>query len=282
MLQIIINSILISSIYILISLPFLLYSRYFGWINFGIGGLFVLPGISLWYFQKTLQIEIFPSLLFSFIITVLFTSLIHWFLGLLERKGDSINILIMSLVILDVLQNLILLFFGSNVKILNLSNTQFQFPNANFNLLNVVSIIISIVVFCFILYLSEISNLGLKLKGMASSLTIFQSGIGNPKIFKIIVLATIVICVWLSGLILSAEYSISFSIIGYGIKGWIISVLADIKIKKLAIVCILISFSESLLVLILPTGFKDVILYLLMLLYIISTKSQYLYGKLSY
>jgi hypothetical protein len=85
-----------------------------------------------------------------------------------------------------------------------------------------------------------------------------------------------------SGLVLAAEYNISFIIIGYGIKGWIISALSENRIYKLAVICFLISILEVLLVIIAPPGLKDVILYFLMLLYIISTKSQYLYGKLSY
>jgi branched-subunit amino acid ABC-type transport system permease component len=281
MLQILTNSAFISGIYILISLPFLLYSKYFGWINFGIGGLFLVSGLVFWYFENLLNLNIFAALFLSFIVTSVVTLAIHWFLKLLDTRGQSLNILIISLIILDVLQNAILISFSFNTKIFNLPNIQFHIHAINFSLINITTFIVSFLAMGLIFYFFEISNISLRFKALGSSLNILSTNKNNPFLVQLLVVITLAICIWMGGIVVAVEYNVSFNLIALGIKGWILSMLAKNNLYSLPIVCIAVSFLEGILILFSPAGFKDASLFFVMILFLVFSKSTFFYGKLS-
>jgi branched-subunit amino acid ABC-type transport system permease component len=281
MLQILTNSAFISGIYILISLPFLLYSKYFGWINFGIGGLFLVSGLAFWYFENVLNLNIFAALFLSFIATSVVTLAIHWFLNLLDTRGQSLNILIISLIILDVLQNVVLISFSSNTKIFNLPNIQFHIDAINFSLINITTFIASFLAMGLVFYFFEISNISLGFKALGSSLNILSTNKNNPFLVQLLVVIALTICIWMGGIVVAVEYNVSFNLIALGIKGWILSMLAKNNLYSLPIVCVAVSFLEGFLILFLPSEFKDILLFTFMILFLVFNKSTFFYGKLS-
>jgi branched-subunit amino acid ABC-type transport system permease component len=281
MLQILTNSAFISGIYILISLPFLIYSKYFGWINFGIGGLFLVSGLAFWYFENVLNLNILAALFLSFIVTSVVTLAIHCFLNLLDTRGQSLNILIISLIILDVLQNVILISFSSNTKIFNLPNIQFHIDTINFSLINVITLIVSFLTMGLVFYFFEISHISLRFKALSSNLNILSTDKNNPFIVQLLVIIALAICIWISGIAVAVEYNVSFNLVALGIKGWILLMLAKNNLYSLPLVCIAVSFLEGVLILFSPAGFKDVSLFFVMILFLVFNKSTFFYGKLS-
>jgi branched-subunit amino acid ABC-type transport system permease component len=280
MLQILSNTILNTAIFIIISLPFVLYKKFFGWTNFAIGGLYLVGGFGFWICENNLKLGIIVSLLITFAVTISFVIIIHYIYNCLKLDNNQMTIFVVSLVISDIIHNLCHGYFGSSVRIFELSNQHLDFLGISTNTINLFIIILSILLFAIIYYLFAVSGQSLKFKAIAEP----SSKLGNLGKSSNLEIAIILLAIGAlscaSGIVLAAEYNLNINLVIFGTKAWVLSILSMNNLRTLPFVCFGISLIESICTLIVPFGLKDAIVYLIIVGFLVLEKKNNCYESL--
>jgi branched-chain amino acid transport system permease protein len=110
-LQTCINGLILGSLYILVALGLTLIFSIMGIINFAHGEIFMLGGFSTFFLRELYGVNFFFSLLISMVIIAAFGVLIERMI-FRPLRAEPLNLLVISLGLSIVLQNLALIFWG--------------------------------------------------------------------------------------------------------------------------------------------------------------------------
>lgn len=171
--QIIINITLSFSLYLLIAVSFAFQYRTAKFLNFSFAILLSLSAYILFLFSTILNISMLLSILFTVIITI-FTGIISYrliFFPLKNRNIPSWQMLIASLGIYLILQNLISIFFGDDTKSFRTWEIKegHQLLGAYITDVQITIIIVSIILLLFIWFFIEKTRIGKQINAVSSN-----------------------------------------------------------------------------------------------------------------
>ncbi len=171
--QLIINALVIGSIYALISSGFSLIYATNKFIHFAHGATIAFGGYMLLLFFSILNLPLILALLLTIITTgaLGFASYRLIYLPLQKKNSSTVIMLIASLGLLMLIENLLQTFFGSNVKTFSefQGMASFSFLGAYITPLQVIIVLVSLTLLGILFYVMKKSTLGKKLRAVADN-----------------------------------------------------------------------------------------------------------------
>ncbi|NQU79609.1 branched-chain amino acid ABC transporter permease [Candidatus Woesearchaeota archaeon] len=272
--QLIVNSLIIGSIYGLVACGFSLIYSTNRFIHFAHGVSIVIAGYMLLLFHSTLGL---PFIL-SCILSIIITSLIGWgmynfiFASLQKRNASNVILLIASIGILIFFQNLIQIIFGAGIKSMNLFQAKsIEIFGAIITPLQVVIILVSICLF-FALYLfTSHTKIGRDMRAVADDRQLASiMGINTKKIanYSFIIGSALA---GIAGILITLEQNLSpFMGTNLMIKGFTGAVIGSISFVPGAILgSFLLGFFENFGIWFLPSVYRDAIAFFLLFLFLL-------------
>ena len=274
-LQIILNIIFTASIYLLIAQSFKLLYETARFIVISHAISITLSGYCLYFFSIQLDFSFIISAFFSIFLVVILAVVLFFtvYKPLLKRNTEPFLILISSLGLYVVLENLIKIIWGDDTK--PLANIQVQegvnLMNAYLTNHQILSIIISIsAVFLTIIFLNN-SKIGIKIKAVSSNTELCNNfGINS---FSVILIAFIIgtILASIAGFLIAYDVnlrpSMGFNYLLFGIVALIIGGIGSTK--GLIGGAMLLSASQHFGAYYLSSTWMDAIAYLILVLFLI-------------
>ncbi len=219
-----------TAIYLLIGISFQINYSVTNFFDISYAISLVLPSYLIYLFSNELKWDIYLSISFSIflmiIINLLLYALIYY--KFLINKTKSLILLIISLGVYIVIQNLISLIWGDDILSIRTGKVTagYNFLGSNVTTIQIVIISSGLLIFLSLLAVLKFSNLGLKIRAVSlnSALsTIF--GVESRKvIFNSIILSTLIASI--TGLLYAFNYDITptmgFNLLLYGIIAMII------------------------------------------------------------
>ncbi|MCS7201040.1 MAG: branched-chain amino acid ABC transporter permease [Patescibacteria group bacterium] len=281
--QVIINSLIAGSLYALVGLGFALIYNVLKFMPFFYGTICIWGGYLL-YFYLNLKIPFSLGIILA-IVSLILTNLIlnRWLLKKFREKGaSSVILLIISLALAIFFENLSLAFFGPNVRTINLpfENKIIKWGGATFTISQLIIILISLPFLVLIFYLLYRTRSGLVIRALASEPSMAEFlGVDKEKIFNLVFIS-----VGLVGSIVGILYTIEYHLeptIGTNltIKAFTASIIGSLEfLPGVMIGGLFLGFIENLVVLFLPTAFKDGIIFIILFLFLL-LKPKGIFGR---
>ncbi len=283
-LQLLINGLVIGSIYALVASGFSLIYSTNKFVHFAHGGVIVLSSYFLYWISAVLEWDFY----FASFLTILFATLLGYCLNkifyqpLRDRKASNSVLLVASVAILFLFQSLALLLFGANVKTiaLPLSNHSINIGGAFITPLQIVIILISILLFLALRLLMRRTKIGKAMRAVADNKEVAEIlGISSERIYDTSFAIGSAIA-GIAAILVSLEQNIT-PLMGTSliIKGFTGSVIGGIGSVPGAIVgSLFLGLAENFGTWFVSAGFKDAIAFILLFLFLL-IKPQGLFGN---
>jgi len=283
-LQILINSLIAGAIYGLVASGFSLIYSTNKFVHFAHGATVAFSGYMLYFFFGMLGLNFG----FSVILAILFAGALGILMNILvykqlrSRRAGNAILLIASFGILILVESLILLFFGADVKTIDYIAVSrgLSFYSAIITPLQIVIIIVSVILFILLMLLMKKTRLGKAMravsdnKDVAEIVGISAESIYNWSFFVGSLIAGVAGV--LIGLEQNLEPTMGTSLI---IKGFIAAIIGGIGSAPGAILgAFLLGFAENFGIWYLPSGYKDAIAFVLLFIFLLF-RPQGILGK---
>lgn len=226
--QLIVNSLITSSIYLIVSFGFYLHYRFFKFFNFALAGYITISAYTLYLFVNIFKQSIFVAIPLSIILSLIFILPFELIIFKLQNKLRlaSTFLLVVSIGLYLIIENLVTLFFNNEAKIIGNFKPKFLFNNDFFTLTIIQGLFI---IFAFLIAFYFITNNSVffkKLKATISNKELSENnGINYFEVsFKVIFLYLLLFIAsgFLIGLDKSIIPSMGFSYLLFGIIATII------------------------------------------------------------
>lgn len=273
--QLIINGLIAGSIYALAASGFSLIYSIVKFQYFSHGAIMAIAAYLFFAFVNLMHLNYILAALFTTVISILVTLLKNLLVykQLRKRKATPTISLITSVVVLIFISSLILAIFGSSTKTIALSkyNKTFNFGIFTITSIQISIIIAAIILFLFLWFIFKKTKLGKSMRALADNKDVAQVVGINPE--KIYIYTFIISAVFgaVGGILLGLEQNLYPRMgIPIIIKGFIGSVVGGLGSVPGSIVGgLFIGLAENIGVLFLPTGYKDVISFSVLLLFLL-------------
>lgn len=273
--QVILNGIIAGGMYALMACGFSLIYNIVKFVDISLGGIYVVSAFLVYFFTTYLKINfILPSLLTIAIAALLYLVIYRFiYRPLNKKKASSMTLFLSSFAVFIILQNVILLTFGANVRVFNFPITE------GFNLFGLgiitktqIVILFTSLIFMFLLriFLKK-TNIGKAMRATADDREL--ASIGGINVEKIIIITFLIASVFASiaGILISLEQNIvqsmGMSAILKGITASIIGGIGNVYASILG--GFLIGIVENLGILFLPSGYKDAIAFIILIIFLL-------------
>jgi len=273
--QIIINSLITGSIYSLIASSFSLIYSTCKFVNLGHGAAISIGAYLLFYSLQTLHLSFPVSILVAITSSVLLGLLMNQFFykNLRKRKVSNAILLVASFALLVLFESIIQIIFGSDIHIVELSKhvQVFQFYGAKITAVQISVLVTTLILFIILTFFFRRSKIGREMRAVADNKEVAElNGISIEKTYRTsFILGSIIagICAIFVGL----EYNISPAMGSKLImKGFIGSIIGGIgSVPGSIIGSLLLGIAENLSVLFLPSSYKDVVVFALLLIFLL-------------
>ena len=272
-LQVLLNGLIAGCLYGLVSFGLSLVFNVSKFINLAHGILVVIASYFLFFFIGQLGLDLFLSSVITIIFSGILGVILYLFLyePLIKRKTHFVVMLIVSFAVLLFFQNLLTLIFGSATKVYDIDVSSYSFFNIVINTVQIWILIIAISIFISLWFFLKKTFLGKSIRAVSDNLELAKVlGINTRKIT--IYSFFIASCVGgLAGILIGFEQNLTpymgIAIIVKAFAGTIIGGVTSIFGSILGAVSI--GFIENFGILYLPTQFKDAILYIILLLFLL-------------
>lgn len=272
--QFVFNSLTTGSIYALIALGFSLVYLVMRFFNFAHGGLIAISAYVFYMFINFLRVDFITAV----VLTLLFSTIIGFVLNqfvyrkLRFKKATGTMLILVSFILLVFLGGLLSLVFGNDVKLTFTSSSQvINLLGGKIDYQQIALVLVSLITFLSTLILIKYTKVGKQMRATSDNRELAEvSGINTEKIYKYTLVISSLIAA-IGGIVVSLESSLRPTI-GNNliIKGFTGSVVGGLSSIVGAVVGgYLIGFLENVSVLILPSGYKDGITFLLLFLFLI-------------
>lgn len=274
-LQLFFNSLIAGSTYALVASGFSLIYTTNGFMHFAHGSTVVIAAYLLFIF--------FALLHFPFPIAVLLTLFLTTFIGygmhklvyfpLQKKKSSTVILLIASLGLLILFENVILLLFGAEVKSLGLIEAAkgIEIGKGVITPLQIIIIIISAVMLLALYLLMNKTKLGRNLRAVANNKELAEiMGLNSQRLRSIAFLLGSFLA-GVAGILISLEQNASptmgTSLMVKGFSGAVIGGIASVPGSVVG--SIIVGLAENFGTWYLPSGFKDAITFLLLFFFLL-------------
>lgn len=293
-LQIIFNSFITFSFYLIIAVSFSIIFSTIRFFHIAHGAVFAVGGYaaySLLYFLSMFKkdneipfiiyvLAVICAMIASGIVGILIDRLIY--LPLRRRRASNLILLLASFGVFIFIQNLIALIFRSKVLSIRTGQIEegYKIFGAVITKTQVVVILSSLIIFLFLLIITHFTKLGKAMRAIADDpITASTVGIDSEKV----ILFTIALgsaFVGYGGFLVSLETNLE-PMMGFNIllKGIIAVVIGGVgSITGAFLGSLFVGFTENLVIWFFPTGWKDAIIFIIFLFFLLF-KPQGILGK---
>ncbi|MEK6800562.1 MAG: branched-chain amino acid ABC transporter permease [Nanoarchaeota archaeon] len=275
LLQLTLNGLVAGSIYSLVASGFSLIYSTNRFMHFAHGVIVILAGYILFSFYSLIG--------FSFYYSVLSTLIYSSFIGFLinktiysplqKKKTSSVILLIASISLLILFQNLIQLFFGAGVKDIDYIDIQkgLEFYEATITQLQIITIIISSILCVGLFIFMKKTSLGKEMRAVSNNKELADIvGINSSKVKDLSFFIGSFLA-GLAGILISLEQNVSPSMgTNLIIKGFTGAVIGGISSVPASIFgSYIIGLVENLGIAFLPSGFKEAISFFLLFIFLL-------------
>ena len=272
--QLIINGLIAGSIYALAASGFALVYYVVKFQYFSQGAIITIAAYILFLFLNLLKLNYILAALLAIAATIFAALLTNWLVykHLRKRKATSTTLLITSAVILIFSSALMQAIFGSSTKVISFNNNKtFDFGIFTITKLQILIIISSIIMFFLLWLLIKKTKLGKAMRALADNKDVAQVvGINPEKIYNYTFVISAVLGA-VAGILIGLEQNL-YPRMGVIIivKGFISSVVGGLgSVPGSIIGGLFIGLVENIGIWYLPSGYKDVISFSVMLIFLL-------------
>ncbi|MBD3249092.1 branched-chain amino acid ABC transporter permease [Candidatus Woesearchaeota archaeon] len=273
--QLIINGIVAGAIYALVASGFSLIYSTNKFIHIAHGATIAFSGYFLYFLFSMLGINFG----FSVIVSIIFATVIGYLMNILvykqlrRRKTSSLILLIASFALLVLLESLIILLFGANLKTIKVmgSITSYELFGGFITPIQIAILITSIVLLIGLYYFMNKTKIGKALRAVSNNKNVAEVlGISSERMFNLsFIIGSGLAAV--AGVLIALEQSIE-PMMGTHliIKGFTASVIGGIGNVPGAILgAFLLGGAETMSIWFLPSGYKDAITFIILFLFLV-------------
>jgi len=280
--QLLVNGLIAGAIYALAASGFSLVYYVLKFQYFSQGAIMTIGAYSFFAFFTFLKIGYVAAGILSIIISILAALTINWLVyrPLRKRKATPVILLIASIVLLIFSSSFILSLFGSSAKTIPFANKAYDFGIFTITLLQIWIIASSIILFFVLWFVLKFTRLGKAMRAIADNKDVAQIvGINPEKIYTFtFIIASVLGAV--AGVLLGLEQNL-YPRMGVLIivKGFISAVVGGITSVPGSIIGgLTIGIVENIGIWFLPSGYKDVISFTILLVFLLF-RPQGIFGK---
>lgn len=275
LLQLIINGLIAGSIYALAASGFSLVYYILKFQYFSHGAIMSIAAYLFFAFLNLTGLNYILAALLTMVISIIVTLLMNYavYEPLRKRKATPTVTLIASVVLLISASSLLLAIFGSGTKTIPTGNFNSTYDFGIFTITTIQTIIIfsSIFLFLILWFLLKKTKLGKSMRALADNKDVAQVvGINPEKIYTYTFMISAALGA-IGGILLGLEQNL-YPRMGVPviIKGFIGSVVGGLgSVPGSIFGSLFIGLAENVGVLFLPTGYKDVISFTILLLFLL-------------
>ncbi|MFH1358279.1 MAG: branched-chain amino acid ABC transporter permease [archaeon] len=273
--QLLINGLIAGSIYALVSSGFSLIYSVNKFIHFAHGATIAFSAYFLYFLFSILGFNFFVSA----ILAIAFGGVMGYLMNIVvykelrKRKASSVILLIASFALLILLESVILIFFGADVKTIGYIKVAkgMEFLGAIITPLQIFIVVTSLVLLLLLFLFMKKTKIGKAMRAVADNKDVAEIvGINSKKIYNysfIIGSAIAGIAGVLIALEQNLEPTMGTSLIIKGFTGAIIGGIGSVPGAILG--AFLLGFSENFGIWYLPSGYKDAIAFILLFLFLL-------------
>ena len=274
-LQLLINGLIAGSIYALVATGFALIYSTCKFVHFAHGSAVAVAAYSLFFFFQKLGLNFWLAI----ILTIIFSGFFGWLLNkivyknLRKRKASNVILLIGSVGLLILIESLLLLFFGADVKTIGFIKIAkgLETFGAIITPLQIVILTVSIILLISLFFLMKKTRLGKAMRAVADNKDVAEiSGISAEKIYSwsfIIGSGIAGIAGILVGLEQNLEPTMGTNLMIKGFTGAIIGGASSVPGAVLG--SFLLGLVENFGIWFLPSGYKDAIAFVLLFIFLL-------------
>lgn len=273
--QLLINGIIAGAIYALVASGFSLIYSTNRFIHFAHGVVVAFSAYMLYLFFSLLGIDFGFAVLLSLIFTIFlgygFNSLIYR--NFRKRKASNSVLLIASFGLLILMESLILLFFGADVKTIGFIRVAkgIEFLGAIITPLQIFIVICSVLLFIGLFLFMKKTKIGKAMRAVSDNKDVAETvGINSEKIYSwSFVIGSFI--AGIAGILIGLEQNLQ-PIMGTNliIKGFTAAIIGGIGHVHGAILgALLLGLAENFGIWYLPSGYKDAIAFILLFIFLL-------------
>ncbi|MDP2910046.1 MAG: branched-chain amino acid ABC transporter permease [bacterium] len=273
-LQLLVNGLIAGAIYALVATGFSLIYSTCKFIHFAHGATIAFSAYILYYLFSDLGLNFWLSVLLTIIFAGVFGLALNFIYKQFRRKNASNTILLIaSFALLILLESLILILFGADVKTVGFIRVVkgLEFFGAIITPLQIVIIICSVVLFILLFLLMRKTRLGKAMRAVSDNKDMAEIvGISSKKIYArtfIIGSAIAGIAGILVGLEQNLEPTMGTNLMIKGFTGAVIGGVGNVPGAVLG--SFLLGLAENFGIWYLPSGYKDAIAFIILFIFLI-------------
>ena len=272
--QLIVNGIIAGAIYALMAASFSLIFNIVKFMDLSPGAIFVVSAFAAYFFNVTLKLNFGVSFVLALVVAAVTGILINYLVykPLRDKKASTFIILLASFGVFLFVTGVILLLFGAEVRTFGLPITKgYEFFGAIITKVQIVLIVTALILFLLLYLFMKFTRLGKAMRATADHKQIASTlGINVEwTITKTFVIASLLTGV--AGILVALEQNLEHSM-GFVVilKGLTASVIGGIGNVPAALICgFLIGIVENLGIWFLPSGYKDAIAFVILIVFLL-------------
>jgi len=273
-LQILLNGLVAGAVYSLVASGFSLIYSTCRFIHFAHGTAIIFVGYLFYWLFKVNSVNFWLACLICILFSILLGLLINEvYRKLRRRKASATILLVASFGIMVLLESLIIMIYGTNIKtISNLSNLGLiSVFGSNITILNVIMVVAALLVLGGFFLLMKKTRIGKAIRAVSDNKSVSEIlGISSEKIYAwTFVLSSFIAAV--ASILICFEFGLKPTMgTNFMVKGFTASVIGGIDNVKGAIVgAFILGFVENIAIWFLPSGYKDAIAYTILFLFLL-------------
>jgi len=273
--QLLINGLIAGAIYALVSSGFSLIYSTNKFVHFAHGSVIAFSAYMLYLFFAVLGLNFG----FSMILAVLFASLLGLAMNFIvyrelrKRKASGVILLIASFGLLILLESLILIFFGADVKTIDYIHVAkgLDIFGAIITPLQIIIILVSIILLVSLFFFMKKTKIGKAMRAVSDNRDVAEIvGISSEKIYNWSFIIGSAIA-GIAGVLVALEQNLDPTMgTGLVIKGFTAAIIGGIGSVPGAILgAFLLGLVENFGIWYLPSGYKDAIAFVLLFIFLL-------------
>jgi branched-chain amino acid transport system permease protein len=273
--QIFINGLIAGAIYALVASGFSVIYSTCKFVHFAYGAVISSTAYFLFFLFSILGLNFWLSIIF----TLIFSVLVGWLMNKIvyekfrKRKANNIILLIASLSLLILLEYLILMLFGADIKTIGYIKISkgLEFLGAIITPLQIIIVGASIFLLIFLWIFMKKTEIGKAMRAVSDNKDVAEIvGISSEKIYSW-VFAVGSLIAGVSGILVGLEQNLEpFMGTNLTIKGFTSAVIGGIGSVPGAILgSFFLGFAENFGIWFLPSGYKDAIAFIILFIFLL-------------
>ncbi len=273
-LQLLINGLIAGAIYALVASGFSLIYSICKFVHFAHGAVIAVAAYILYALFSLLGMNFWLAVILTIILISIFGSVMNLiYKQLRKRKASNVILLIASFALLILIESLILLFFGADVKTIGFIKIAkgLEILGAIITPLQIFIVISSFILFALLFFLMKRTKIGKAMRAVSDNKDVAEIvGISSERIYMWAFIIGSAIA-GIGGILIALEQNLE-PMMGTHliIKGFTAAIIGGIgNIPGAILGAFLLGFSENFGIWFLPSGYKDAIAFVILFIFLL-------------